>query len=148
VLAFATSFVLFPLMMLIYGVGPTSALLWLPVIVAVTIVLSIGAAWPFALLGVWVPKLGLFAGQALRILFFASAGLVALSEVSDDVHDWLVLNPLTGLFESFRHVFLYGDAPPFWQLAYPTGFGLLLMIAFVPLYRREKRNFAKLVSSL
>ena len=146
--AFAASFVLFPLMMALYWVGPTIALLWLPVVVAVTLFFSLGVAWPSALLGVWAPNVTLFAGQALRIFFFASTGLVALSEVSDSVHDWIVLNPLTGIFEAFRHVFLYGDSPAFWELAYPTAFGLLLMAAFVPLYRRERRQFAKLVSSL
>lgn len=147
-LAFAASFVMFPIMMLIYWVGPTTGLLWLPVVVAVTLVLALGAAWPSALLGVWAPNLQALAGQALRLLFFAAPGLVALSEVSDGVYDWIVLNPFSGLFEAFRHVFLYGDAPAFWQLAYPAGLGLLLMIAFLPLYRREQRHFAKLVTSL
>jgi ABC-type polysaccharide/polyol phosphate export permease len=147
-LAFATSFVMFPLMMVIYGVAPAASLAWLPVVVVATIILSLGAAWPSALLGVWAPNMTLFAGQALRILFFASSGLVALSEVPDGVHDWIVLNPLTGLFESWRHVFLFGDAPAFWELAYPTAFGVLLMLVFLPLYRREKRHFAKLVTSL
>ena len=147
-LAFATGFVMFPLMMVIYGVAPTASLVWLPVVVAVTIILSLGAAWPSALLGVWAPNMTVFASQALRILFFASSGLVALSEVPDGVHDWIVLNPLTGLFESWRDVFLYGGAPEFWELAYPTAFGALLMLVFLPLYRREKRHFAKLVTSL
>jgi|SRR5688500_7437671 ABC-type polysaccharide/polyol phosphate export permease len=147
-LAFAASFVMFPIMMALYWVGPTAALLWLPVVVGATFVLALGAAWPSALLGVWAPNLQALANQALRILFFAAPGLVALSEVSEGVHDWIVFNPLSGLFESFRHVFLYGDSPVFWELAYPTGFGLLLMAVFLPLYRREQRHFAKLVTSL
>jgi ABC-type polysaccharide/polyol phosphate export permease len=146
-LAFGASFLLFPITMLYYGVEPTTALIWLPVVVAATAILAFGAAWPAALLGLWFTTLTVFAAQALRILFFAAPGLVALSEVSEDIRRWIVFNPLTGLFESFRHVFLYGDAPEFWQLAYPTAFGLGLALAFVPLYRREQRHFAKLVSS-
>lgn len=147
-LAFATSFVMFPLMMIFYGVEPTAALLWLPLVVVSTMVLAVGAAWPAAVLGIWAPSLQVFAGQALRILFFAAPGLVALSELSEGVRDWIVFNPLSGLFEAFRHVFLYGDSPELWELAYPAGFGLLLMAVFIPLYRREQRHFAKLVSSL
>lgn len=147
-LAFAASFILFPLMMVFYGVAPTAALAWLPLIIAATVVLALGVAWPSALLGVWAPNLSVFASQALRILFFAAPGLVALSEVADEFRDWIVFNPLTGLFEAFRDVFLYGHSPAFWELAYPIGFGLLLMLVFMPLYRREKRQFAKLVSSL
>lgn len=147
-LAFATSFAMFPLMMALYWVGPTLALLWLPVVVAATVLLALGAAWPAALLGVWAPNITVFASQALRILFFAAPGLVALSEVSDSVREWIVFNPLSGLFESFRHVFLYGNAPELSELAYPAAFGAFLMLVFVPLYRREQRHFAKLVSSL
>lgn len=147
-LAFVTSFVLFPMMMLFYGVAPTAALLWLPLVVLATVILAIGASWPAALFGVWAPNISVFASQVLRIAFFASPGLVALSEVSEGVRNWIVFNPLTGLFESFRDVFINGDAPAIWQLAYPIGVGLALMAIFVPLYRREQRHFAKLVSSL
>ncbi|MEY2513502.1 MAG: lipopolysaccharide transport system permease protein [bacterium] len=146
-LAFGASFLMFPLAMLYYGVAPTLALLWLPVVVAATLILAIGVAWPAALLGVWLPTTRIFAGQGLRILFFAAPGVVALSEVPHDVRRWIVYNPLSGLFESFRHVFLYGDSPQFWELAYPAGIGVALMLAFMPLYRREQRHFAKFVRS-
>jgi ABC-type polysaccharide/polyol phosphate export permease len=144
-LAFAASFIMFPIAMIIYGVGPQLSLLWLPVIVAVALTLAMGAAWPAALIGLWFPAVRTLAAQGLRLLFFAAPGIVALSEVSPDVKRWIVYNPFTGLFEAFRHVFVYGDSPAFWQLAYPTAVGLALALVFVPLYRREERHFAKLV---
>jgi ABC-type polysaccharide/polyol phosphate export permease len=144
-LAFAASFLMIPLAMAVYGVGPEPSLLWLPVVVAGALLLALGAAWPAALVGLWFPGIKTLASQGLRTLFFAAPGVVALSEVSDDVRRWIVYNPFTGLFESFRHVFLYGDSPEFWQLAYPPAAGLLLMLLFLPLYRREQRHFGKLV---
>lgn len=145
--AFAASFLMFPLLMIYYGVGPTFALLWLPVVVGATLILALGIAWPAALLGVWLPTIRVFGSQALRILFFAAPGIVALSEVPGHVREWIVFNPLSGLFESFRHVFLYGDSPEFWQLAYPAAVGIVLTLVFLPFYRREQRHFAKLVRS-
>lgn len=38
-------------------------------------------------------------------------------------------------------------SPQFWQLAYPAAVGIALTLAFLPLYRREQRHFAKLVRS-
>jgi ABC-type polysaccharide/polyol phosphate export permease len=146
-LAFAASFLLFPITMAISGTAPTLALLWLPVVVAATLTLAVGVAWPASLVGMWWPTSRVLFSQALRILFFAAPGVVALAEVPENVRDWIVFNPLTGLFESFRHVFMYGDAPKFWQLAYPVAIGVVLMLLFVPLYRREQRHFAKLVRS-
>ncbi|MDX6677750.1 MAG: lipopolysaccharide transport system permease protein [Solirubrobacteraceae bacterium] len=144
-LAFGASFLMFPLAMAYYGVGPTLALLWLPVVVAATLTLAVGIAWPAALLGLWLPTTRVFAAQGLRVLFFAAPGVVALAEVPEGVRRWIVYNPLTGLFESFRHVFLYGDSPKLWELAYPALLGIALTLVFVPLYRREQRHFAKLV---
>jgi ABC-type polysaccharide/polyol phosphate export permease len=146
-LAFAASFTMFPLTMIIYGVKPTIALLWLPVLIVCTLALAFGAAWPSALLGLWFPTIRTFATQALRVLFFAAPGVIALTEMSHDVRRYIVLNPFTGLFEAYRHVFLYGESPAFWQLAYPVGAGVLLALVFFPVYRREQRHFAKLVSS-
>ena len=145
-LAFGASFLLFPITMIFYGVAPTAALLWLPVVIGITVLLAFGVAWPAALLGLWVPHVKVFASQALRIAFFAAPGLVALAEVSDGVRRWIIYNPLTGLFESYRHVFLYGDSPEWWQLVVPAATGAVLALAFIPLYRREERHFAKLVS--
>lgn len=146
-LAFAASFLMFPLTMAIYGVGPTWSLLWLPIVVVATLVLAGGVAWPAALLGIWFPTTRVFASQGLRVLFFAAPGIVALAEIPENIRSWVVINPLTGLFESFRHVFMYGDSPEFWHLAYPVALGLVLTLVFLPLYRREQRHFAKLVRS-
>jgi lipopolysaccharide transport system permease protein len=145
-LAFAASFTMFPITMAVYGVEPTAALLWLPLIVTVTLVLALGAAWPAALIGLWLPAIRTLASQALRIVFFAAPGLVALAETSDEVRRWIVYNPLTGLFESYRDVFLYGEAPEFAQVFYPLAVGVVLTLVFLPIYRSERRHFAKLVS--
>ena len=81
-LAFAASFLMFPIAMAFYGVGPTLALLWLPVVVAATLLLALGVAWPAALLGLWAAERHRCSpARPLRVLFFAAPGLVALSEV-------------------------------------------------------------------
>lgn len=145
--AFGASFLMFPIANAYYGVAPTAALLWLPFVIGATFVLALGLAWPAALLGVWLPNIRVFSSQGLRILFFAAPGIVALSEVPEHVRRNIVFNPLTGLFESYRHVFLFGDSPRFWQLAYPTAVGIAPTLLFVPIYRREQPHFAKLVRS-
>ena len=116
---------MFPLMMSIYGVGPTAAL-----------ALAAGGRRGDArarrrrrLAGRAARALGaatlkVFASQALRILFFAAPGLVALAEVSDE-------RPATGSSStrsaacSSRSGTCSSTAtrPEFWQLAYPAGVG-------------------------
>lgn len=144
-IAFAASLLLLAMMMAIYGIAPTVAALWLPLVLLVTVFLAVGCAYPMALLGVWFRELRPFFISFVRTMFFLAPGLVALVEIEGLANDLVRLNPLTGLFESFRDVLLYGQRPATWQLAYPVGFALVLLLAFVPIYRVEQRSFAKVV---
>jgi len=116
--AFGASFGLLALMMIVYGVTPTFATLFLPVVIVVNIVFAVGLAYPSALIGVWFPDVRLFTTQAMRMLYFAAPGVVALSEVSGRTHQLMRLNPLTALFESYRDVLIYGRLPALWMLLY------------------------------
>ena len=117
--AFAASLLLLALMMAVYGVAPTLAMLWLPVVIVATLLLAIGVAYPAALLGIWMPEIGTFVMSFVRVLFFISPGLVPLSQISGDAHDLLLINPMTGLFESYRDVLAYGDSPGRLRAALP-----------------------------
>ena len=144
-IAFGAGFLLLVMMLAIYSIGPTVALFWLPVVLLVCIAFAVSLAYPISLFGIWLPQLRSLAGSVIRTLFFLSPGLVALAEIHGRTHDLLKLNPLTGLFEAFRSIFLYGHRPAAWQLLYPSLFAVIALILFVPIYRREEPQFAKIV---
>jgi lipopolysaccharide transport system permease protein len=142
---FGASLLLVAAMMVIYGVGPTWSILWFPLVLLVTLVLAVAAAYPAILLGIWLRELRAFVLSFVRILFFLGPGLVPLSEKSSDVRYVLRLNPLTGLFEGYRDAFLYGQAPAAWELLVPLAAAALLILLFVPIYVSEQRQFAKVI---
>lgn len=143
--SFVASFFIVVVMMAAYRVGPTFALLWLPLVMLVNLYLAVAAAYAAALLGVWLRELKPFLLSFVRMLFFLGPGLVPLSQTSPEVRSLLRLNPLTGLFESYRDVFLTGQAPAAWQLLYPLVIASVILAVFVPIYRTEQRQFAKVV---
>ena len=145
-LAFGASLGLLALMMVIYQIPPTPAVLLLPFVVAANLALAVGFAYPAALFGVWFPDLRLVATQVLRTLYFAAPGLVALSEISGRAHDLLKFNPMTGLFEAYRSVLLYGEVPAAWMVFYPAAMGGFLLLVFLRIYRREQNHFAKVTA--
>jgi len=145
-IGFASSLVLVVLMMAAYGVVPTVHVLWTPLLIAVTILLAAAMAYPASLVGIWFPELYTFAVSSVRTLFFLAPGLVALADVHGTAATLLRINPLSGLFEGFRASLLYGRAPAAWELLVPLGWAVLLLAVFVPLYRREQPQFAKLVT--
>jgi lipopolysaccharide transport system permease protein len=143
--SFIASFLIVVVMMAAYRIAPTRALLWLPLVIVVNLYLAIAAAYAAALIGLWLRELKAFVLSFVRMLFFLGPGLVPLSQTSPHVRSLLRLNPLTGLFESYRDVFLTGRAPAAWQLLYPIAIASVLLAAFVPVYRAEQRQFAKVV---
>lgn len=142
---FAAALTLLPLMMVAYGVAPMAALLWLPVLLAVTFLLALAAAYPAALAGLWFPDARPLLVNIARATFFIAPGVVALDQVRGAANEWLRANPLTGLFESYRSVFLDGQSPAAWQIVLPCAAAALLLALFVPLFRREEPHMAKLV---
>lgn len=141
--AFMASLLLLVIMMVVYGVAPTRAALWLPVVLAVNFALAVAFAYPAALLAIWLPDLRAFVVSFIRTLFFLAPGLVALREIEGTAQDLLKINPLTGLFEAYRDVLLYGEVPQAWELLIPLGAAALLAAVFVPIYHSEQRHLAK-----
>ena len=143
--AFSSSLLLVVAMMAIYGVAPTWSILWFPIVLLINILLAIATAYAAVLFGIWLSELRSFVTSFVRALFFLAPGLVPLAETSEDVQTLLRLNPLTGLFEAYRDVFMYGTRPALWELAFPLAAALALLAIFVPLYRSEQRQFAKVI---
>ena len=144
-MAFSASFLLIAVMMIAYRVPPTSAFLWLPLVLIVNLYVAVSAAYAGCLLAVWLHELKPFLLSFVRMLFFLGPGLVPLSQASAGVRKVLEFNPFTGLFELYRDVFLSGQTPAVWEFLYPIGIASLLLAVFVPLFRSEQRQFAKVL---
>lgn len=142
---FGSSLLLIFTMMAIYEVQPTWNILWFPLVFLVNLLLAAAAAYPAVLFSIWLRELRAFVLSFVRILFFLGPGLVPLSETSTGIRSLLRLNPLTGLFEAYRDVFLYGRSPAPWELLFPLAAAVALLVVFLPIYRTEQRQFAKVI---
>jgi len=142
---FAASAFLLVAMMAIYRVAPSWNILWFPLVLLVNLLLAVAAAYAAILFGIWLRELRPFVVSFVRILFFLAPGLVPLRETSAHIRNVLRLNPLTGLFEAYRALFMFGRAPAIWELLYPLAAAAVLLAVFVPVYRSEQRQFAKVI---
>lgn len=142
---FAASLALLALMMALYGVAPGLAFLWLPAVLAVTLLFGIAISYPVTLIGVWATDLRGLIMSAIRAAYYLAPGLVTLAAIHGRTNTLVRVNPLTGLFEALRHAVLYRTSPPAWELVVPTAFSLVLLAVFVPIYQREQRHFAKVL---
>lgn len=144
-LGFAASLLLVVGMMAVYGVAPHAGMLWFPLVFAMNLVFAMAVAYPATLAGLWVRDLRPFIVSFVRTLFFLAPGLVALDQIPDSVHTLVKLNPLSGIFEAYRSVLLYGHAPAPWEILYPLAVAGAIVALFVPIYRREQGHMAKVI---
>lgn len=144
-IAFVATMSILPVLMLVYGIEVQLAILWFPVALLITAALAFALSYPSTLFGIWYPDLQPFVVSVARAFFFLAPGLIALDEVTGVARDILPVNPLTGLFESYRDALLYGVSPAAWELLVPLGAAVLILLVSVPIYRREQPNLAKLV---
>ena len=142
---FATSLLLVIAMMGIYRVAPDWNILWFPAVLLVNLLLAASAAYAAMLFGIWLRELRPFFISFVRILFVLAPGLVPLQETSERIRTLLRINPMTGLFEAYRSVFMFGTRPAAWELLIPLAAAAVLFAVFVPLYRSEQHQFAKVI---
>ena len=143
--AFGASLILLVMMMAVYGVPPTLALLWLPLVVLVTLLFAVSCAYVASLIGVWIPDFRPFVISLMRAMYFLAPGLVAIDQIGGRAEQLVKLNPLTGWFEGFRSIVLRGEAPRPWELALPLAWTVFFIVLALPVYFREQSQFAKVL---
>ena len=134
-----------PLFMIAYQVAPSINLLWVPVIMLVQFLFILAFAYPMSVLGLHYRNLQNLSGNILRLWFYLAPGIWSLSQInSETLRELVKLNPLSGLFLSYRAAILEGRAPG-WELAYTLGIGLVVLVLGFRFYIRREAQFGKLV---
>jgi len=117
VVGFAWGLIPLAVIMLLNPGRFTLYVLWIPVIAVVQYVFSLASAIFVSAANVFFRDLGNVVGHVLRLWFFLSPGLYALSTLDNVsmfkrypiLHDLVGLNPFSVLFEAYRAV-IYGTA--------------------------------------
>ena len=119
--------------------------LWLPALVAPQLLLTLGAAWLVASLGVFVRDTAQGLGLVLTGWMYLTPIIYPEAIVPERYRALLNLNPFTPLVRCHRRVLLEG-APPDWAgLAYFTSCALLVFLFGYWWFARTRRNFADVI---
>lgn len=120
-------------------------LLLLPLVFLPLMLFSLGLAWLFASLGVFLRDLTHFLRIFLQILFFITPILYPISAVPDSLRLLLLINPLTHLVAPFQDILLLGRSPS-WAFLGATilGSGTVAFVGF-RFFMRSKKTFADVV---
>jgi ABC-type polysaccharide/polyol phosphate export permease len=141
---FLVGLTLFLPFMAAFRILPTLAMLWLPVLMAVLALLCAGPAYLFAVFGLYLPDFRGMLQNLIRAGFFLSTGLLKGNAVPRGKLSVLIhLNPLSGIFDSFRAVIMRGRAPRALDVLYPLALGIILLFVGLAVYRWREHELPK-----
>jgi len=131
---FVISLVILALLMLYYGVLPTTAVFFLPIFFLLAVLVSLGA-------GLWFSALNVMYRDVKYIIPFFSS-----SVIPEKYRLLYSLNPMVGVIDGFRWCLLGGKAEPYWPGFWISVLLTMVLVALGAIYfRRTERTFADVI---
>jgi lipopolysaccharide transport system permease protein len=142
---FAIAGVVLAGLMIWYRIPVSSALIWLPVLILLTLVLAFAIGMFLASLGTFKRDLVMAAPFLMQFWLFTSPIMYPLSQVPEKWHSLYLMNPVVGIIEGFRNVLLKASAPPLEPLLWSVVVTLVTLGLTWPFFRWLSQYFADVV---
>lgn len=154
----AISFFVLGLLMAWYGMVPSIYVVWVPVIIAYTMLVALTVSFAGSALNVFYRDVGTALPVVMSLVMYLSPVIYPLSVVqkalleeqkagewSELVYKIYLLNPLAGIIDSFQNVMLR-DTPPDFAAMVP---GMIAVAVLLPLsyalFKRAESHFADII---
>ncbi|HKY52636.1 MAG TPA: ABC transporter permease [Candidatus Limnocylindria bacterium] len=139
---FALSLVVLFLALIVFGPRHPEGIVWLPVLIAVQIVMNLGLAYLLAAINVFFRDVEHILGVLLLAWYFLTPILYPITVANDPFElRMLQLNPMTGIIVGYQRALLDGLPPDWPMLGYSAGVALVLFLIGFAYFRRAKDDF-------
>lgn len=118
--------------------------LFVPVIVGVQLLFTLGLGFFGAALNVFYRDVQHIVLLILRLWFYATPIVYPVSQVPERFHTYYFLNPMAGLLESYRSVILFGEFPGGYFIT-ATAVSIVVFVAGFIFFKRTEFQFADVV---
>lgn len=143
-LDFVISLVALGVVMLVYGVTPSEAIVWVPAFTVLDIVTALGVGTFLAAVNVRYRDVKYVVPFLVQIWMFASPVVYVSTVIPAQWRPVFALNPMTGVVEGFRWSLIGGPAPDATVLASTAASVVVFFLALV-YFRRVERTFADVI---
>lgn len=137
-------FALMTILFLYYRWPITPALLYLPLFIIGTFFAAAGLGLILSALNVYFRDIKYVVPFLTQMLFFLTPVVYPSDRVPASLRPILVLNPMTGMEEGFRHALL-GLPVPVSSILVSSGIAAVLLVIGLYVFRRMERTFADLI---
>jgi len=141
-------FALIPLfgVMFVYGLWPTACTLYLPLIIGVQMMFTMGFALLISVCGAYFRDTPNLLTYLLRVWFYLSPALYSVDRVPERFRAVFLANPFATLFTSYRDVLMHGRPPDLQALGLTAAAGLALSVVALKIFLKHENDLAKLVA--
>ena len=148
------------------GIWPTRHVVWLPLLILITLLFTMGVSMIMAYLGAFFADMSNIINVALRLMFYCSPIFYYIRDVTKTVvkdgksvevvtHHamikdplyWKIYmsNPVACLFECYRDILLWKRAPDTYLLSYAAAFAVVIFFIGFARFTRNEGKFAKYI---
>jgi lipopolysaccharide transport system permease protein len=121
------------------------SIIWLPALLIPQLLLTLGATWLIASLGVFLRDITQGTTLFLTAWMFLTPIIYPESIVPARYRLFINLNPFTPLIRNYRRILIEGTAPDWSGLAYFTVFALISFVFGYWWFARSRKNFADVI---
>lgn len=141
---FVLAFVLLVLLMVYYQIVPTIQVLFLPVLVLLTALFSLGVGTWFSALNVKYRDVRFALPFLIQLWLFVSSVILPSTAIGPKWRWLLMLNPMSGIIEGYRSA-LFGLPFDWPALGIASGLTILTLLYAIYAFGRVERSFADII---
>lgn len=116
--------------------------IFIPLVLLPFIIFTLGLAWMFASVGVFLRDVGQVIGMATTVIMFLAPVFYPVSAVPERFRPWLLINPLTFIIEQAREVLIWGHLPNWIGLIFYSVIAIAVAWAGFALFQKTRKGFA------
>ena len=128
-------------MIILTGAFYWTALLF-PLILLPIILISLGLAWLFSSLGVFIRDIGQIITIAIPVLMFMSPVFYPRTSIPEEFQFMYSLNPITYVVEDMRGAIIFGQLPHWGSLLIQMGIGVIIAALGYAWFKKTRKGFA------
>ena len=144
-LDFSVASLVFVGMMVMYRVWPGMYALWVLVLLAIQIVLTIGVTLVGSAVIVFFRDVRFVVPLLTQVWMYATPVIYPVDLVPEHLKLYYFLNPMAGIIDGYRRVLVLGKAPQMPALLLAAFVSLLLLLAGYVFFKRVEPFFADLI---
>lgn len=135
--------IIFAFFLIGFGVVPSQTILFLPYLIFLTFIISLGLSLPLSVLNVLYKDVQFIWNVILTAGFFMHPIFYSIDMLSEDIREKLVFLPTVRLFDMIHNSVIFGKVPAMSDFVYVTVFAFVILAIGYIIYRIYEPRIAE-----